>query len=204
MVITQLKSQHGCIRWAWALREHITSSCHDFACGGMRNDIICYCCIKNSIYSKDKKLILVYNLSTRNYFWNSKPLLEFVFNKKAILAPRNYFLQQENNFCTKKKFSHQDITSFNKKAIFVTRNKCLHQEIDSSSKILIFAPRNKFLQQEMYSCNGKLSFFIGNTEFIFINSCETVMFLSFATKRLNFSKDFVEDLKTSRDYKEVK
>ena len=26
------KSQHGCIRLA--LREHLTSPCHDFACGG--------------------------------------------------------------------------------------------------------------------------------------------------------------------------
>ena len=28
------KSQHGCVRWA--LCEHLTSPCHDFACGGLR------------------------------------------------------------------------------------------------------------------------------------------------------------------------
>ena len=33
------KSQHGCVRWA--LCEHLTSPCHDFACGGLRNEIIC-------------------------------------------------------------------------------------------------------------------------------------------------------------------
>ena len=27
------KSQHGCVRWA--LCEHLTSPCHDFACGGL-------------------------------------------------------------------------------------------------------------------------------------------------------------------------
>ena len=33
------KSQHGCVRWA--LCEHLTSPCHDFACGGLWNEIIC-------------------------------------------------------------------------------------------------------------------------------------------------------------------
>ena len=28
------KSQHGCVRWA--LCEHLTSPCHDLACGGLR------------------------------------------------------------------------------------------------------------------------------------------------------------------------
>ena len=27
------KSQHGCVRWA--LREHLTPPCYDFACGGL-------------------------------------------------------------------------------------------------------------------------------------------------------------------------
>ena len=31
------KSQHGCVRWA--LCEHRTSPCHDFACGKLRDDI---------------------------------------------------------------------------------------------------------------------------------------------------------------------
>ena len=29
------KSQHGCVRWA--LREHLTSPCSDFACGGLED-----------------------------------------------------------------------------------------------------------------------------------------------------------------------
>ena len=30
------KSQHGCVRWA--LCEHLLPPCHDFACGGLRNN----------------------------------------------------------------------------------------------------------------------------------------------------------------------
>ena len=29
------KSQHGCVRWA--LREHLTPPCYDFACGGLED-----------------------------------------------------------------------------------------------------------------------------------------------------------------------
>ena len=29
------KSQHGCVRWA--LREHLTPPCYDFACGGLQD-----------------------------------------------------------------------------------------------------------------------------------------------------------------------
>ena len=38
-MVKNKKSQHGCV--SWALCEHLTSPCHDFACGGQRDDIIC-------------------------------------------------------------------------------------------------------------------------------------------------------------------
>ena len=34
-VIIDNKSQHGCVRWA--LREHLTPPCSDFACGGLED-----------------------------------------------------------------------------------------------------------------------------------------------------------------------
>ena len=32
---TNKKSQHGCVRWA--LREHLTPPCSEFACGGLED-----------------------------------------------------------------------------------------------------------------------------------------------------------------------
>ena len=45
------KSQHGCVRWA--LCEHLTSPCHDFAYGGLRNDIIYYDIITRKSFFRD-------------------------------------------------------------------------------------------------------------------------------------------------------
>ena len=35
VVSPKKKSQHGCVKWA--LREHLTPPCSDFACGGLED-----------------------------------------------------------------------------------------------------------------------------------------------------------------------
>ena len=45
------KSQHGCVRWA--LCEHLTSPCHDLACGGLRDDIICLDIVTRQLFSEE-------------------------------------------------------------------------------------------------------------------------------------------------------
>ena len=35
MMGVKKKSQHGCVRWA--LREHLTPPCYDFACAGLED-----------------------------------------------------------------------------------------------------------------------------------------------------------------------
>jgi hypothetical protein len=45
MPAEEKKSQHGCVRWA--LREHLTPLCSDFACGGLED-----CHQKNIKYHK--------------------------------------------------------------------------------------------------------------------------------------------------------
>ena len=61
------KSQLGCVRWA--LCEHLTSPCHDFACGSLRDDIICLDIAtrqlffkRNFIHSFCEELFLIFNI----------------------------------------------------------------------------------------------------------------------------------------------